>query len=128
MFLSFNEQLKQRLEPLVFAIEPNDKATLHKKLFVQQSVSKRMVLAIPAFAGFVMHAPLYLPIKAINQKYFNNDHFDSTVVALLMLCYPIYLILFWMLAGFLFGFLVALPLFLLLPFSAWCCVQLKRQI
>ena len=46
---------------------------------------------LPALLGWLMHAPLYFPIRilvAITSRY--NDHFDSIVAGLLLLLYPFY--------------------------------------
>ncbi|MDQ6608919.1 MAG: 1-acyl-sn-glycerol-3-phosphate acyltransferase [Bacteroidota bacterium] len=128
MFLSFNEQLNARLKLLVEEISFNDKKKLRENLFVAQTFLKKVLLALPALVGFVLHAPLYFPAKAINLKYFDNDHFDSTLVGILMLAYPIYLLLFSIAAAISFGWLVALLVWIIFPFTAWACVQLKPQL
>lgn len=127
MFLSFNEQLLARLRPLVFEIDSNDKTALRRKLYVQQPVFKKIILAIPALTGFLLHAPLYFLMKALNNRYFNNDHFDSALVALLVLTYPFYLSLFCLSAALLFHWKMMLVVLFLMPFCAWSCVQLKNQ-
>ena len=128
MFLSFNEQLKESLEPLVFEIDRGDKNSLYKKLYIYQPTTKMILLAVPALLGFVLHAPLYFPAKAINEYYFNNDHFDSTLVAMLVLAYPFYAVVLLLILAFLLGWMIATMIFLLMPFFAWSCVQLKNQI
>lgn len=126
--LTFNEQLKAELENLVFEIAPSDKQVLHSKLFIPQPFWKKVLLSVPAAIGFILHAPLYFSIKAITNKYFDNDHFDSVVVALCMLTYLIYLPLLLILVGLLFNQWFVIAGLFLIPFSAWSCVQLKRQL
>jgi len=128
LLLSFNEQLKEQLEKLVYEINPSDKQKIKEKLYVTQSIEKQILLALPAFAGFVIHAPLYFSAKAITKKYFDNDHFDSVVAGLLMLAYLIYLPLLCIAAGLFFGWKMALVFIILIPFTAWACVQLKNQL
>ncbi len=128
MFLSFNEQLKTGLESLVFEINKNDKATLRQKLYVHQPLIDKLLLAIPAAIGFLLHAPIYFSAKAINKKHFDNDHFESTLVGILMLSYPFYLLLLFIIAGIVWQWIPALAIWLVLPFSAWACVQFKNQL
>jgi hypothetical protein len=127
MFLTFNEELKAGLQELVCEIEVTDEEAIRKATSIPIHPLKRMVLFIPAVAGFLLHAPLYLPAKAITQRHFDNDHFDSGIVSLLLLAYPFYLLLLAMLAGILVNWYFALAAVLLLPFLAWSCVQLKQQ-
>ena len=128
MFLTFNEQLKAELQTLVYEIEPGDRKKLEEKVSVPLPYWIRVALFVPAVAGFFLHAPLYFPAKALNQKYFDNDHFDSSLVGMLMLAYPVYLLLWYVLAAFIFNWIFALIVFPLLTLSAWACVQLKPQV
>ncbi len=128
MFISFNEQLKLALQDLVYEVPLGDKNALRNKVFVRQGLLKRLLLAVPACTGFFLHAPLYFSVRAAANKYFNNDHFDSTVVGFLMLLYPIYLFLFFILAIIFFNWIAGLLTFIFLPFTAWACVQLKDQL
>ncbi len=53
----------------------------------------RILLALPALLGAVLHAPLYLPVKGlIKNATKNNVHFDSLLLAALLVLYPVYLI------------------------------------
>ena len=46
---------------------------------------------MPAIAGLIIHAPLYLPIKAFTlSRTGDNDHYDSVLTALLLFTYPVY--------------------------------------
>lgn len=126
--LHFNVQLKAQLHGLVYEIKPDDKAALKKTFFVSASVFKLFCLAMPAAAGFVIHAPLYYAARTAADVFFNNDHYDSVVVSLLMLVYPFYLLLLIVLAWVFAGPLLALFCFVLLPFSAWAVLQWKHQL
>jgi len=128
MFLTFNEQLRTELENQVFEIEPSDKKALAQRLAFPLSFPKKILLAVPALAGLVLHAPFYFAARTITQYYFDNDHFDSSLVGILVLAYPFYLVIFYLLASLWVGWLLAVSVFLLLPFFAWACVQLKPQI
>jgi 1-acyl-sn-glycerol-3-phosphate acyltransferase len=128
MLMSFNEQLASQLSKLVFEIDPADRQELQKKVYVPQPLWKKGFLLLPALAGWLLHAPLYYPVKAITQKYFDNDHFDSVCVSLLLLLYPIYLLLLGLMALYTYDWQIMLLLIILLPFTAWACVQLKNQL
>lgn len=125
--LAFNGALQTQLQQLVYEVDAADIKTLHSKLGVHIPFWKKALLALPAAFGWLVHAPLYYPVKFIATKFFDNDHFDSVVVALLMLAYPFYLLLVCALAFVFFNWLPALLLFFFLPFSAWACVQVKEQ-
>ena len=62
------------------------------------------------------------------KRTWNNDHFDSVLVTLVLFYYPLYLILLiaaviLLTHNFLFLFLAAA-----LPFTAWAYVQIKPQL
>lgn len=124
--LTFNEQLEQQLQGLVYEIDPNDHTTLIRKLHVTLPLWKKALLTPIAAIGWALHAPLYYGVKAFTQARFDNDHFDSVVASVLMLTYPLYLLLFLVLITPFAGG-VSLWLLFLLPFTAWACVQLKPQ-
>lgn len=125
---AFNNQLQQQLQSLVYKIDPKDEKLISEKLCVHQPLLKQMVLAPLAFAGWMLHAPFYYSLKATTQTYFNNDHFDSVVACMGMLAYPLYLLLLCTLTWIVFNGTAALILAVLLPLTAWACVQLKPQI
>ncbi|GAA4342564.1 1-acyl-sn-glycerol-3-phosphate acyltransferase [Flaviaesturariibacter amylovorans] len=126
--LEFNRQLRAQLEELVYEIDPDDRAALRRKVAVPQPLWKRVLLAPPALAGAVLHAPLYFPLKWFTGARFNNDHFDSVLTALLFLLYPFYLLLCFGLATIWLPAGAALSVFILMPFFARATVQLKDQL
>ncbi len=126
--LAFNTQLKNQLHQLVYEINGNDKSALKRTFFVPASPVKLFVLAMPAAIGFVMHAPLYYAARTATDVFFDNDHYDSVVVSLLMLAYPVYLLLLAALVCNFFGWPAAFLCFVLLPFTAWACLQWKHQL
>jgi 1-acyl-sn-glycerol-3-phosphate acyltransferase len=124
---SFNQQLQFRLEPLVYKIDKKDIVTLHERFAVPVAHSIKILLAVPAAAGYLLHFPLTYPAKKIAAKFGgHNDHYDSMLVGLLFLAYPFYLLIF----CFLFYKIdhhywwVALPL---LPVLGYCYMQIKKQ-
>jgi 1-acyl-sn-glycerol-3-phosphate acyltransferase len=126
---SFNANLLQQLQFFVFEIAKTDKATLHKKFNVPQSFLKKILLFIPAVPGWLLHAPIYYPVKKIVlKKSADTDHFDSIVVGLCFGIYPVYVTLLsvtvFLFTQNLFSFLL-MPV---LPFTAWAYLQVKKQL
>ncbi len=126
---TFNEILKTRLGKYVFEIEPDDKAALHDAFYIKQSALKKALLFIPAVFGSVVHAPLYYFTKWLGDTLIKEEgHDDSKLIGFLFIFYPLFLlklsgIIFYM-TGNWFSFL----LILILPFTAWSYVQLKKQL
>ncbi len=128
-YQAFNDKLQQQLNELVFEIPKTDKQQQEKRLEVRTGLLKKIVLAIPAAIGWIVHFPLYIPIKKFAWKRTkDNDHFDSVMMALLMVAYPLYLLLIvlilWLTISCWWIFLV-IPV---LPFTAWAHLQLKKQL
>ena len=125
--IDFNLKLQQQLKNLVIEAEPSDKEKIKKIFFIQQPLIKKILFFIPAIAGLILHAPLYYPV-ILSIKNRANDHYDSIVVGLLFILYPIYLLVITIIVYFISGDLWALLLLILIPFTAWVLLQLKRQI
>jgi 1-acyl-sn-glycerol-3-phosphate acyltransferase len=125
--IDFNLKLQQQLKNLVIEAEPSDKEKFKKIFFIQQPLIKKILFFIPAIAGLILHAPLYYPV-ILSIKNRANDHYDSIVVGLLFILYPIYLLVITIIVYFISGDLWALLLLILIPFTAWALLQLKRQI
>lgn len=125
----FNDTLNNQLGKYVYEIERTDKKTLHCKFYIQQSLCKKVGLFIPAVLGYLFHVPLFLFIIWLgNRSNKEPGHFDSKIVALLFILYPVFLIL---MTSFIFWFTrnwLSLLILLLLPFTAWAYVQLKKQM
>jgi 1-acyl-sn-glycerol-3-phosphate acyltransferase len=124
----FNAALKAQLDQLVIHIKPANKEIIRKEFEVSISPLKKVLLAIPAAASFLLNAPLYIPVQKFAYKKFGKiDHYDSVVLGLLFLLYPFYLIVAAIAAGYIFGGYWWLLTFLIMPFCAWSYVQLKKQ-
>lgn len=125
--LSFNAALKQQLERLVVQIDPPDEKIIKEKFEVPVSLFTKILLFIPAAAGYVLHAPLYLPIKIFSLKKFGKiDHYDAAVTGMLFLLYPFYLLLI----GFTIYYFFGNPWWacvLAMPMTAWSFVRIKKQ-
>ena len=122
----FNTTLKTDLQKLVLEIDINNSAVLKSSFQKNISLIKKFLLAIPAIAGYILHAPLYVPVQKFALKKFGKiDHYDSVTVALLFIIYPFYLIAVAIITCYFFG--IWWPaVFLILPFCAWSYVQIKK--
>jgi 1-acyl-sn-glycerol-3-phosphate acyltransferase len=123
----FNEKLNEQLQQLVFEIDKNDDAKLKDYFFIRQSFAKKILLLIPAVIGFIIHAPLYFTIHLII-KNIAKDHYDSVMTALLFLLYPLIVVAITLIIFLSTKSLYSLLFLVLLPFTLWSYLQLKKQI
>lgn len=125
----FNNMLQDQLEQLVFEIPKTDKEKQERVLTIKVPVIKKILLFIPAMAGWLVHLPLFLPVKNFTWKRtYKNDHYDSVMTGILFILYPLYLILITITVMILTKNWYALFLLLALPFTAWSYTQLKAQL
>ena len=107
----------------------DDKAQQAKFLKLHLPGWKKILLFVPAIAGLLLHAPLYLLIKSYTLYLTrNNDHYDSILTAFLIFIYPFYLLLLVFLAGLIIHSWLSLLFILIIPFCAWAYIQLKPQL
>jgi 1-acyl-sn-glycerol-3-phosphate acyltransferase len=126
---SFNIKLKQELGQLVYEIPNTDKKQQAALLAIKPSLLKKIFLFLPAIPGWIIHAPLYLPVKNFTWKRTNhNDHYDSILTGILLVTYPFYLLIITATLWIIFGYWWIVFLLLLLPFTAWAYIQLKPQL
>ena len=126
---AFNNKLEKQLRQLVFEIDKSDIQTQKEVLEKKPSVFAKIILFLPALAGFLVHAPLYLPIKNFTYKRtWNNDHYDSVLMALLLFIYPVFVILITIIAFILTHNLLSWLLIIFFPFTAWSYARLKPQL
>ncbi len=125
----FTNNLQEQFQQLVFEIDKNDIQKQKQILEKKTSVLTKIFLFLPAFLGWLLHAPLYLPIKKLtHKKTFNNDHYDSVLVALLLFTYPFYVALIIAIVLILTHNSLSLLLIIFMPLTAWAYVQLKPQL
>ncbi|MEP7106666.1 MAG: 1-acyl-sn-glycerol-3-phosphate acyltransferase [Ferruginibacter sp.] len=125
---AFNSNLQKQLAPFVLEIDKKDKGKLRDSFYVHQPAWKRVVLFLPSLAGWLLHAPLYYPVKKfVTKKTNSTDHFDSVVIALLFLAYPIYAGIITLLVFVYSGQFYSFLLLLIFPGTAWAHLQLKKQ-
>ena len=122
------ENIEMQLKEMVYEIDTADKKKQAEIFIISVSPFRKILLAIPAAAGFITHCFLYWPVQAIVwKKYSHTGHFDSIVTGILFFIYPLYLLI-WIVAGFYFmGSWYWLLILILFPFFAWSYVQLKKQ-
>ena len=125
--VAFNSILEEKLRKLVIEIDPHEKEKIKKIFYIKQPLWKKVLLFLPAVAGFLFHLPIYYAIILFIHKR-ANDHHDSIVVGLLFILYPIYIVFISWLTFMLTMNPLAWMMVVLLPFTAWSYVQLKRQI
>ena len=124
----FNIKLQQQLNQLVVQIDKDDDSAIWEKFYCPQSLIKKTALIIPAALGWLFHFALFIPLKNYAwNRVAHNDHYDSVIIGLLFIIYPVYLILLGLLVFLLFGNWFGLLVFPVLPFCAWSYVQLKHQ-
>jgi 1-acyl-sn-glycerol-3-phosphate acyltransferase len=125
----FNSLLKAQLETLVYEIPKKDKLAIEAKFSIESfSALNKIIFFIPAILGYLLHAPLYLPIKFFAQKKFSKiDHYDSVVVGLLFVLYPFFIVLCFFIFSFFIPILWSLLVFIVFPFCAWGYTKFKRN-
>ncbi|MEN9549653.1 MAG: hypothetical protein RIR12_2244 [Bacteroidota bacterium] len=124
--LAFTTTLKQALAPLVMEIPTTDTTLQQKMLSVPTPLWVKIVLLLPALLGYVLHAPLYWCIQVVSRKKVKEPaHYDSLMLAYLLLTYPCYLLVMALAAYAVTGSGYAWASLLVLPFLAWCVVKVK---
>ncbi len=123
----FNDQLLAQLKGLVYEIEKKDIEKRRHIFYTRQSVVKRILLFIPAITGFVIHAPLYYAIHFIIKNR-AKDHYDSIMVGLLFIFYPLYVLLLTFTLFLATGNSFFLLLLLGIPATALCLLHFKEVI
>jgi 1-acyl-sn-glycerol-3-phosphate acyltransferase len=123
----FNEKLNNELRRLVYEIEQNDHTKLEEHFLVKHSLTKKILLFIPAIIGFIVNAPPYFVIHLIIEKR-AVDHYDSIMTGLLFFLYPLYVLSIATTLFFITRNLYSFLALLFMPFAAWSYLQLKNQI
>lgn len=125
----FNDLLNNQLGKYVYEIDSNDKKSLCDKFYIQHSLIKKIGLIVPAVLGFLIHAPFYVFVKWLGNS-LNKEpgHFDSKIIGLSFILYPLFLLLVSCLIFCFTGDWLSFLILVLLPFTAWAYVQLKKQL
>lgn len=90
--LAFNEALDAQLHNMVYEIGEHDENARRKRF--PNIIKNKILLLLPALAGWLLHAVLFYPVRWATELCFRNSgHYDSVLHAALMLLYPFYLLL-----------------------------------
>ncbi len=126
---AFNAKLQEQLRELIYEIPKDDKALKEKLLARRPSLLEKIILLLPGMLGLALNAPLYIPIRNfVRKKTRGTVHYDSVLLGLLLITYPLYLVIWTTIAALLLPSYWALSVLLLFPFTAWCYVRIKKQI
>ena len=120
--LAFNNALNMQLQEMVYELPLDDKAAVRARFPLRRPAGFYALLPL-AFIGWLVHAPLYYGCRAVAHRFWDTGHYDSVLVGLVVLSYPVYFLLLLTLACLLFSAWGLLAL--LLPVPAWACVQVK---
>ncbi|MEO7445705.1 MAG: 1-acyl-sn-glycerol-3-phosphate acyltransferase [Ferruginibacter sp.] len=121
----FNQKLSSVLKPLVYEIDKEDNQKRAQVFPDNTSKTTKIMLALPAILGWLLHAPLYFPLqKFALKKCGKTGHFDSVLTGLLFFSYPLYLLLFALIIMLLASPVYSLWIFLM-PLLAWSYVKFK---
>ncbi len=119
--------IQQQLVQLVYEIDSKDASSLKKYFSTAISPLKKALLLIPAAVGFILHSPFYYGISSfLYRKTKHTGHYDSIMMALIFFGYPILILLYAALAYFFLNGWWSCSCFLILPFSAWSYIQVKK--
>ena len=124
----FNVMLRSALQPLVVETSPGEQD--FEAIFSRPvSSSKKLLLVIPSLFGWLLHFPLYQPVKTMVRRMLNSsDHYDSLVVSILFLVYPLYVVLLTLVTFIVTKHWSSFLLLVLVPFTGWAHIQLKKQL
>ncbi len=125
----FNNKLQTQLQQLIYEIKKEDKEKQRQLLEIKPSLTKKIFLFVPAIIGFIINAPLYLLIRNfVKKKAGGTGHYDSVMMGLLLITYPLYLLLIVLITYLFVKSALVWWLLLFIPFTAWSYVQLKEQL
>lgn len=123
--LEFNSILKAQLESLVIESKPADTQKLIQIFNTQPSSLKKTLLFLPAVLGFILHAPLYYASHLIVRNR-AKDHYDSVMVGIFFLFYPLFVLLGTFLLYVCTGSWLSLLFMLIAPASALALLHIKN--
>ncbi len=128
-FRNFNNKLQEELSNTVLEIAADDTTTLKTTFEVKIPLWQKILLFLPALLGAVLHAPLYLPVKKlVAGKTAGTVHYDSVLLGILIVLYPLYILLLWLILFFTTCSWYSLFIIILSPFMVYSWVRLKQQV
>ena len=128
LLTDITSNVQQQLQQLVYEIDKDDTIKQAEIFTIHFTKAKKILLALPAAVGMLLYWPLYIPVeKLVSTKAFHSVHYDSIMVGMLFVLYPLYVLLLCLFTYFLAGGYWWIATLLLAPFCAWSYVQLKKQ-
>jgi 1-acyl-sn-glycerol-3-phosphate acyltransferase len=128
-YQSFTNKLQEQLQQLVFEIDKKDIQKQKQLLEKNPPALVAIILFVPAAIGWLIHAPVYLPVKNFaNKRTSNSDHHDAVLIALLFFIYPLYVILITVATFLLTHNPLSWLLIVVMPLTALSYAQLKPQL
>lgn len=122
----FNEMLNKELQPLVYEIAEEDQS-LKKTIFSSgNSPTMKILLALPACIGYLLHKPLYFVADRIIRKH-SNVHYDSIMVGILFLFYPWYILVISLLLFYITSSYFSFLILLFMPLTALCLLHFRKE-
>jgi 1-acyl-sn-glycerol-3-phosphate acyltransferase len=92
--IAFNQRLEEELKKLVYEFLPVEKPLIRKQFSTGKGKIFFVLVSLPAIAGLLTHAPLYIPVKLFTAiRYGRSGHYDSVLHSLLLILYPLYLLM-----------------------------------
>ena len=122
----FNNLLSSQLMDLIYEIDLEDDEKRKRLLTKKISLLKKVILIIPATIGAIFHYPFYNLVKLLIKNK-ANDHFDSIVIGIFFMFYPLYILMLCILGLLFFDGRISMAILILLPFCIWSFLQLKKQ-
>jgi 1-acyl-sn-glycerol-3-phosphate acyltransferase len=127
--LEFNNRLRQELEKGVFEIPSTDNKQLEEKLSVRVSPLKKIILFLPGCLGWLINVPAFIIArKNAISRLKEPGHYDSVVMGILLLIYPLYVLLLTIALLLITHSWWSLLFPLVALFTAWSYVQVKAQM
>lgn len=123
-YKNFNNALKEGILDKMVVQNSLNKIKIFEE---SNSKIKKVVLALPAFIGFILNYWIYYYFKMVARaKTKNTVFYDSVLFGLLFICYPILVIFIAVIVGVVFNFNIALLILFLFPISAYCYKEYKK--
>ena len=125
--IEINELIRFQLKDLVYEIEPGDIKKREEIFKSDEPWYLNATIFLPAVLGYILHAPLYYAAHFIIKDR-AKDHYDSIMVGIVFLFYPIYVLLFSLILFFITYNPASFLLFILMPITAICLLHFKKVI
>ena len=127
--LAFNNRLRHELGKGVYEIPSTDLKQLEEKLSVPVSRLKKIILFLPGCLGWLINVlPFIVARKNAISRLKEPGHYDSVVMGILLLIYPLYVLLLTIALLLITHNWWSLLFPLVALFTAWAYVQVKSQM